>query len=124
MGLAVSHALLAAGDLDEPLLDLLLPREDALFDLQHLLAAVVELRVDVGPELHRLLARLDLRLAAERLGLALGVLDQLLADPARLPDTRRPEDGHCEQGDRGSDGDPDCDSDPDQHARSSSVGGL
>ena len=123
MRLAVGDALVAPGDLDELLLDLLLPREDALLDLEHLLAPVAELGVDLCPELHRLLARLDLGLTPDRLGLALGVLDQLPADPARLPDTRRPEDGHGEQGDHGSYRDPDGNSDPDQHgAAPRSVG--
>ncbi len=81
MRLAVGEALVAARELDELLLDLLLLREHPLLDLEHLLAAVGELGVDLRPELHRLLARLDLRLAADRLRLALGILEQLVANP-------------------------------------------
>ena len=53
-----------------------LPSRDALLDLQHLRAAVGVLGVDVGAQLDGLLARLDLRLAAERLRLALGVVER------------------------------------------------
>ena len=102
-------------ELDELPLDLLLLREDALLDLQHRLAPVGELRVDLGAQLDRLLPRFDLRLAAQRLGFALGVLDQLAADPPRLADARRAEDLNREQGERDSCGDSDGDSDPDQH---------
>src|SRR5204863_466218 len=60
-------------------------------------------------------ARLDLRLAPERLGLALGVLEQLPTDPARLADAGGAEDLDREQRERHACGDADGDSDPDQH---------
>ena len=69
--LAVGEPLVLALELDELPLDVLFLREDALLDLQDLRAAVGVLGVDVGAELDRLLTRLDLRLAPERLGLAL-----------------------------------------------------
>ena len=124
MRLAVGEALVAARELDELLLDLLLLREHPLLDLQHLLAAVGELGVDLRPELHRLLARLDLGFATDRLRLALGILEQLIANPAGLRDPGRPEHGHREERECHSGGDPDGDSDPDQHVRSSSLEGL
>jgi hypothetical protein len=113
--LAVGEALILAGEVDELPLDLLLLGEDALLDLQHRLAPVGELRIDLGPELDGLLARLDLRLPPQRLGLALGVLDQLPADSLRLADPGRAERLHREQCEAGSYRDPDGDSDPDQH---------
>ena len=62
--LAVGEPLVLAPELDELPLDLLFLREHALLDLQHLLAPVGVLGVDLGAQLDRLLARLDLRLAA------------------------------------------------------------
>ena len=88
MDLAVGEALILPRQLDELPLDLLFLREHALLDLQHRLAAVGELGVDLRAQLDGLLARLDLRLAAERLGFALGVLDQLAPDAPRLADAR------------------------------------
>src|SRR4051812_40532060 len=75
--LAVREALILARKLRELPLDLLLLREDPLLDLQHRLAAVRQLGVDLGAELDRSLAGLQLGLPAERLRLALGVLEQL-----------------------------------------------
>ena len=83
--LAVGEPLVLARELDELPLDLLLLREHALLDLQHRLAAVGELGVDLGAKLDGLLPRLDLRLAAQRLGFALGVLDQLARIRRALP---------------------------------------
>ena len=60
--------------------DLELLLEDALLDLGDLDPTILYLALDLAPERDRLLARLDLRLAAERLGLALGV-----ARTARAP---------------------------------------
>ena len=122
MDLAIGEALVLPGQLDELPLDLLLLREHALLDLQHRLATVGELGVDLRAQLDGLLAGLDLRLAAERLGLALGVLDQLAPDPSRLADAGRAEDLHREQRKRDPCGDSDGDSDPDQHEQGSSVG--
>ena len=53
-----------------------------------------------------------------------GVLEQLVAEPARLAHAGRAERRDDEQREHGADGDSDGDSDPDQHVRSSSLGGL
>ena len=58
-------------------------------------AVLCNLAVDLGTQLDRFLASLDLRLAAKRFGFALGVVDQLLAlslrrAEARLAERSRP----------------------------------
>jgi hypothetical protein len=124
MRLTVGESLVSPGELDELPLYLRFLREDALLDLEHLGPAVDELRIDVGTQLHGLLACLDLRLAPHRLGLALRVVDQLLADAAGLAHPGRAEDGDCEQGKHRPDCDPDGESYPDQHVPRSSLGGF
>src|SRR5205823_5391177 len=115
--LAVGEPLVAARELDHLALDLLLLREDTLLDLHHRLAPLGELVVELGAELDDLLSRLDLRLAPERLRLALGVLDDLTAEPSCLADAGGAEQLHRQERDRDPCGDPDGDSDPDQHGR-------
>ena len=66
-------ALLAPLELDELALDVRLEPDDALLDLRDLDAPVLDLALDLGPEPHRLLPHLDLRLAPARLDLALDV---------------------------------------------------
>ncbi len=117
MRLAVGEPLILAPELDQLPLDLLLLREHALLDLQHRLTAVGELGIDLGAQLHRLLARFDLRLATHGLSLALGVLDQLPADAPRLADARCTEDLHGDQRERESCDDPGGDSDDDLHGQ-------
>ena len=68
MALAVEEALLAPLELGQLAVDLLFLRDHPLLDLGDLGALVLELLLDVGAELERLLARLDLRLAPDRLG--------------------------------------------------------
>jgi hypothetical protein len=113
--LAVGESLVLAGELDELSLDVFLLRDHALLDLHDRLASVDELRVDLRPQVDGLLARLDLRLAPDRLRLALGVLDQLTPDALRLSDAGRAERLHRKQRNGGSCGDPDGNCDPDQH---------
>ena len=120
--LAVGEPLVLAAELEQLPLDLLLLREHALLDLQDRLAPVGELLVDLGPERHGLLARLDLRLAPHGLGLALGVLDELAVQAPRLADPRRAEDLHGDEREDEPDGDPDGDSDSDQHVPGTSLG--
>ena len=76
--LELAHARLARGELlllrlelAEPPDDVLLLRRRALLGLDHLGAAIRQLRLHVGPRAQRLLAHLDLRLAADRFGAAL-----------------------------------------------------
>src|SRR5579859_902664 len=120
--LAVGEPLVLAREVLELALDLLLLGDEALLDLEDLVAPLAELGVDLGAQLDCLLARLHLRLALQRVGLALCVLDDLAAQPAGLADARRTESLHREQGKRRPCRDPDGDSDSDQHGRSSSVG--
>ena len=70
--LPVGQALLAALDLRRPPRDLVLGLGDSLLDLGDLGAPVLHLGLDVGTQLDRELARLDLRLPPDRLGFALG----------------------------------------------------
>ena len=79
--LAVGHALFAARQLRQLALDLLLRREDALLDLRHPGSPFRKLSLDLGPEPDRLLAGLDLRLAADRLSLAFGLGEEQFAHP-------------------------------------------
>ena len=115
MRLPVGETLVLALEVDELSLDLLLLREHPLFDLHDGAAPVGKLAVDLRPQLDGLLPRLDLRLAPERLRLALRVLEQLPAHAARLADPGGAEDLDCEQGEHGAGRDPDGDCDPDQH---------
>ncbi len=77
MHLAIAEPLLAPLELREPRVDLELLLEDALLDLRDLDAAVLHLALDLAAQRDRLLARVDLRLAPDRLGLALRVREQL-----------------------------------------------
>jgi hypothetical protein len=66
---AVVDPLLAPAELVELGVELLLAGEDALLDLEDLAAPLLRLGLDLGADLDGLLARLDLRLAAEGVGL-------------------------------------------------------
>ena len=74
--LAVGDTLLAPVELAPLCVELRLALVDALLDLRHLHAAVLNLALDLGAQEHGLLAGFDLRLAAGGLGLALGVGEQ------------------------------------------------
>src|SRR5205823_12916894 len=69
MDFPVGDALLAPGQLGQLPVDLLLLREDALLDLEGLGPPLRDFLLDVGAQLHGLLADLDLRLAAHTPGL-------------------------------------------------------
>ena len=79
MHLAVGDALFAAGQLGQLARDVLLLRDHALLDLDHRVAPLPQLRLELGPHLDGLLAGLDARLAPRRLGVALGLLEQARA---------------------------------------------
>src|SRR6266508_1110167 len=115
--LTIGQALLATRELGELPVDLLLLREDALLDLDDSGAVVGDLSVDLRAQRDRLLARADLGLATDRLGLPLGVVDHLAAQLSRLADA-----GLSDDPDRQKDGGPseeESDQCPecDQHAR-------
>ena len=76
VNLAVGDALLAAGQLGQLPVDVVLLREDALLDLHHRVAPLTELLLEVGAQLDRLLARLDRSLPARRVGLAARLVQQ------------------------------------------------
>src|SRR5439155_20975252 len=115
--LSVGKPLVLARELHELPLDLLFLREHTLLDLQHRLAPVCELGVDLRSELDGLLPRLDLGLATNGFGLALGVLDQLAANPPGLADTGRAERLHGHERERCPDCNPGGDSDHDLHVQ-------
>ena len=86
MHLAVGEALFAALDLFLPALELVLPGQEALLDLRDPGALFADLALDLGPEPHRFFARLDLGLAANRLGF-----------PARIRDARPSEEANGQE---------------------------
>ena len=120
--LAIAESLLPALELEQTCVDVELLLEDALLDLGDLDPAILYLALDLAPERDRLLARVDLRLAPERFGLALGVGHDLLALRARRADARAGpgmEDDGC----------PDCtEDDSDERCaggeHAASIGGL
>ena len=73
--LAICDALFTTGELAQLPVDVVFLRDGALFDLQYLVAALAQLRFEVRAELHGLLAGLDRGLAAGRLGLATGLVE-------------------------------------------------
>src|SRR5262249_40183704 len=79
--------------------------------------ALLDVRLDFGPELHRLFARLDLRLAADRISFTACLVEEELARPSRgrQPTTAEPEYGQGNQA--ASDQQPGHDSDGDGHRR-------
>src|SRR4029077_19798840 len=115
------EALITAGELLEPLLDLELLREDAFLDLQHLSTPVDELRVDLASQANGLLACLDLCLPAYGFAFAARILEQLVTDPPRPGNAGRAEDGDRELGMTVSSAVHDGNPDPDQ-LPGSSVG--
>ncbi len=90
MRLPVGEALLAALDLRRSARDLVLGLRQLLLDLGGLGAPALHLRLDVCAQLDGELARLDLRLATDRLGLALGdVHARAGPEPAATPQLDR-----------------------------------
>ena len=91
--------MLAAGELRELSIDLLLFRERTLLDLDDAGAVLRDLRVDLGAEPYGILAGGDLRFAADRLALPLRVVQDLppqvpgLAEPLLAEDADREEHG-------------------------------
>ncbi len=89
MHLAVGDALLAALQIRQLLVDLDLAPGCPLLDLRDLHAPIPHLALDLGPQPHGLLARLDLSLPPHRLGLAVCGLDGRAALLLGLLDARR-----------------------------------
>ena len=73
MYLAVAETLFRALDVGQSRVRFGFLLKDTLLDLRDLNPAILDLRLDPAAELNRLLARIDLRLAADRLGFAPGV---------------------------------------------------
>ncbi len=111
MRLAVGDPLLATCQLLLLRLDLRVALVHPLLDLRHLQAAVLDLGLDLGPQCHGLLPRLDLGLAPERLGLALCVAQErppLILREAQPGRAHRPQ-PDPQPGGAGGDSDQSCD---------------
>ena len=100
--LAVGQPLLAAGQLGQLALDLLLRRQHPLLDLRHARPALRELALDLGSQADRLLPRLDLRFAPNRLGFALRLRQQQVAHPPGRADARAAESAQRQEHERAS----------------------
>ena len=79
VNLAIPEPLFLAFELDEPGVDLQLLGQHPFLDLRNLDTPVLNLAFDLAAQRDCLLARVDLRLASHRFGLALGVGEQSLA---------------------------------------------
>src|SRR5262249_47496520 len=128
--LAVDDTLLAALELLALRVDLGLALVYALFDLRHLEAAVLDLGLDLRPERHSLLTRLDLCLAPGRLRLAFGFGEERAPLVLREAQARRAHRAQPDPEAGGADRDSDHHCDDREHARSLSgyptaeAGGL
>jgi hypothetical protein len=105
--LTIGDALVSARELCELVLNLGFLCEDALLDLHDLRPALGDFGLDLGPDFHGLLARLDLRFSPERVGVALRILEELAPDLTCFADTRdaEPEHRHERAGDSNGDAD-------------------
>ena len=109
----IGEPLLTPRHLRQLSVDLLFLREHAFLDLDDPASVLCDFLVDLRPQLDRLLAGGDLRLPPQRLRLALGVVEQLLAlelgcPEARLaerPHRRCPSQSPCDEADQNPDGD-------------------
>jgi len=118
VNLAVGDALLAPNELRELAVDVVLLRDHALLDLHDLVAALAELRFELGAKLDRLLARLDAGLAPRHLGVTLRLVENEVPLPARCVKARasnQPQRDEC-AGDSGGGCNHDCHDD--EHGRS------
>src|SRR5262249_1346646 len=110
MDFAVGDALLAAQQLRELAVDVVLISENALLDLHDLVPAVAKLHLDVAAQLDRLLPGLDRRLAPSRLRVATRFVEKKVALAARGLEPRsrkKPQQGE-RAGHSGCDCDHDC----------------
>jgi hypothetical protein len=105
--LAVAETLLPALQLGQLRLGLRLLLEDALLDLRDLQPSALYLGLDLAAELDRLLARVHLRFAADRLCLTLGVSQDaptlVLRSPHARARERHQDDGDDQAADEDSD---------------------
>jgi len=115
---AVGQALLATGQVDQLLADLDLLGDGALLDLDDLVAPVLQLLLDLRSQPDGLFARVDLRLAPERLCLSLRVGEQLLALALGLAEPRRAEPADRDRAHSQSNNEPDRYADDQIHPRS------
>ncbi len=117
--LAVGKALVAARELDELLLDLLLLRLEPLLGPRDLAPPLLHLRLDLGAQADGFLARFDARLAPHRLGLSLGVVQELLAGAQRLVEAGCADRADRQAAERAADDEADQYASADEHALSS-----
>ena len=80
---AVGKSLFAPRDLGELAVDVVLLGDHALLDLEDRVAPLAQLRLDVGAQLHGLLARLDRRFTPRRVGLAACIVEHHPPRPPR-----------------------------------------
>ena len=103
--------------------DVVLLRDHALLDLDDLVAPLAQLRLELGAQLDRLLARLDRRLAPRRLGVALGLVEQQRR-AARAGGVEPRSADQAQRDQRAADADRECDHNchDDEHGRSYGLG--
>ena len=105
-------------ELGELTVDLLFLGEDVLLDLDDPRAVLRDLGVDLGAQPDSLLARADLALSAERIGLALRIVEDLLAKSPCLAQPRLLCHSRRDHGESPSNDQPDENSDCDEHVGS------
>src|SRR5215203_2041688 len=116
--LAIGEALLAAKELGQLHLELVLLRKDTLLKPGDLAAALLGVALGPSTDAHRLLARLDLGLAAQVFRFPLRVVDQLVAPRSSLPEARPAEHLHHHEQESRSEDKADSDSGGDEHGLS------
>ena len=119
MDFSVAHALLAAGYLEELVVDLRLTLRDPLLDLRDLDATILHLALGLGSQPDRELPRVDLRLPADGLRLALRVCDEPAPLVLAAADGRAARGAQPHRGCDCSDPEPDDQSDQREHVHSS-----
>src|SRR6185436_2679350 len=92
--------------------------EDALLDLHDRVASLAQLRLDLGAELHGLLARLDLRLPPGRFRVARSIGEEDVPLAAGGVDPGAADEAEREERPDGPSYDSDHDCRDDEHARS------
>jgi hypothetical protein len=124
VGLAVGDALLAPLELGQTALELFFARPRSLVGLAHARAVVVQLALHLRAQSHCILPGRDFRLAARRLGVALGLIEHQLAVPLRRAERARSEQLPRNRGRDRSHNEPHQDSNGDEHGSAPVLSGL
>ena len=117
--LAVGEALVAARELDELVLELVLLRLEALLGSRDLAPPLLHLRLDLRAQLDRFLAGLDARLAPHRFRFSLGVSRSCWRVPQRLVEAGRADRADGQGAEHAADDEADQYASADEHALSS-----